>query len=232
MHLPLRTEIDSKAKSFSIGLHDPILTLGSCFAQTIGDRFRQNKFSAMTNPFGTVYHPLAIHKLIRYSALQEFPADDTYVTNDGLYFNYDFHSSFVNSNKGGLRATIETTIERVNHFIRTCRILVLTYGTAFIYDRKDNGSAVANCHKIPSSNFSKRLSSPEEITTFFLETMSILRSINPSLRVILTVSPVRHTRNTLELNSVSKSILRLACHQMVNQEKTTDYFPSYEIMMD
>ncbi|NOS91126.1 MAG: GSCFA domain-containing protein, partial [Cyclobacteriaceae bacterium] len=115
-------------------------------------------------------------------------------------------------------------------YIKSCRVVILTYGTAFVYRRNDNHEIVANCHKMPSALFTKELLSAELILHSANETFDLLRKLNPEIRIITTVSPVRHTKDTLQLNSVSKSILRLCAHEL--QKSGIDYFPAYEIMMD
>ena len=230
--MDFRTELSVPPGDWSMNLGDQVLTLGSCFAQSIGERFLDNKFEAMVNPFGTTYHPISIHKLISYAAYQEFPAQHTYLENDDAAFNYDFHSSLTAPDRARLQDQIKERICMVHFFLTKCKTLILTYGTSWIYERNDTGEQVGNCHQQKASLFSKHLSSAEEIKISFLHTASILFSINPALKIILTVSPVRHVKDTLSLNSVSKAILRVACHQISYEHAQVEYFPAYEILMD
>jgi len=186
----------------------------------------------MVNPFGTTYHPLAIHKLLSYAIYQEAPAPHTYLENQDIAYNYDFHSSLSALGRPTLQKTIQELIGITHYFIKDCRFLLLTYGTAWVYERVDTGEVVANCHKMNASLFTQRLATVEEITSSAVEVVNAIRSINPSVRVILTVSPVRHVRDTLPLNSLSKSTLRVACHEISQAIADTEYFPAYEILMD
>jgi hypothetical protein len=109
---------------------------------------------------------------------------------------------------------------------------MITYGTAWTYTRKDTGEVVANCHKVPAHQFEKELCTQKRMLDSFGECYSKLKAFNPNLNIILTVSPVRHLKDTLELNSVSKSVLRLTCHTLTQQHADVHYFPAYEILLD
>lgn len=230
--MDFRTALTLSQSSWSVGHADPILTMGSCFASSMGDRFVAGKFNSCVNPFGTTYHPLAIHRLIRLAASRELPEPDGYVEHHDTWHHFDFHSSLCAASREELQRLLTERINVVNDFLLKSRVIILTYGTAWVYELSQNQRPVANCQKVPSSLFSKRLANPEEITTDFQRTFQSLRALNPAVRVILTVSPVRHVKDTLPLNQVSKSILRLACHQLQETESFVEYFPAYELMVD
>jgi GSCFA family len=213
------------------GLSDSIFTIGSCFAETMGKRFAEEKFKILVNPFGTLYNPISIHHSLKSVIQIEMPADHNYLINQEVHYNYQFHSSFSSLDKIGLEEKIKQSLSIANGFLRASNYLIITYGSAFAYRRKETNELVANCHKMPSSNFSKELLSIDELTNSFTTIYNQLKSFNPALKIILTVSPVRHLKDTHELNSVSKSTLRLLCHQLV-EKFGVDYFPAYEIMMD
>lgn len=230
--MDFRTEISVNPSSFKIGLKDSILTIGSCFAESVGRKFSDYKFQTLVNPFGTTYHPLSIHRLLHYSIFQEFPREHSYLVNEDVCLNYDFHSSLRSLTTADLKRQITEAIAGCHFFIKQCKVLVITYGTAWLYERCDNGEAVANCHKMPGSMFRRRLASTEEIVHSFREILGDLQTINPGIKVVLTVSPVRHTKDTFPLNNVSKSVLRIACHQLATEIPCIEYFPAFEIMMD
>lgn len=213
-----------------IQLHDSVATFGSCFADVIGNYLTTNKFNTLANPFGTVYNPLSIHRTLQMICRNEVPDEMDFVESQGAWFHYHFHSSFYGSSREALREKIEEQIKITHEQIKSCRVVILTYGTAFVYRRKDTQAIVTNCHKMPSSLFTKELLSTEMILQSANETIDLLRKQNPEIRIITTVSPVRHTKDTLQLNSVSKSILRLCAHELL--KSGIDYFPAYEIMMD
>ena len=227
-----RTELSFKKALWDIDLKDPVFTLGSCFAFSMGSRLDHYKFRVSNNPFGTTYHPLAIHKILKYAAYNETPPEHTYLDHDGIHFNYDFHSTQSALTKATLQANIREKIGATHYFLKHCKVLILTYGTSWIYERVDTGESVANCHKLPADAFSKRLTTIDEIRSSLIQTIEILKSVSPELRIILTVSPVRHRNDTLPLNSVSKSILRAACHEICETQSAVEYFPAFEIMMD
>lgn len=230
--MDLRTELHVPKASWTFGISDPVITLGSCFAATMGQRFVDNKFITLTNPFGTVYHPLAIHRLLDYSIANQAPSRETYLNRDGVWYDYDFHSSLHASSADALANLLHERISIVHDFLRRARVLILTYGTAWAYSLRETGRSVGNCHRMPSSLFDKHLTSPREMIKSFQDSLRRLHEVNPQLRIVLTVSPVRHVKDTLPLNSVSKSALRLACHHLQEEEPLVDYFPSYEILLD
>lgn len=230
--MDFRTELIPSPPDWTIGLNDPIITFGSCFSDTIGKELLHNKFQALVNPFGTTYHPLAIGRLIEYACLLEEPGPQTYFLREGMALNYDFHSRFSGSTMDELRELIRQRITQVNTALGSAAVVMITYGTAWLYEKVDDGQAVANCHRMPGNLFRKRLVSVDAITASFRKTLGRLRTINPRIRVILTVSPVRHSKDTLPLNSVSKATLLLACHQLSATEPSVTYFPAYELLMD
>ncbi|HLT73518.1 MAG TPA: GSCFA domain-containing protein [Ohtaekwangia sp.] len=227
-----RTTVSIPPSRHLLQLKDAFLTAGSCFSDAIGNRLRDYKFQVLVNPFGTLYSPLAIHKALSYAAATAFPADETYLQNGDVYLNFDFHSSFSALDETTLRSRIENSVVSTHAQLKTARVLIITYGTAWLWEKKDSGEPVANCHKMPSAHFNKRLLTGDEILASFDSLFNQLKQVNPSIRIILTVSPVRHIRDTLPLNQVSKSLLRVACHHLADKYEDVEYFPAYEIMMD
>jgi hypothetical protein len=158
-------------------------------------------------------------------------SDGDFLVHQEVHYHYQFHSSFASLSRQELAEQISRAINKVNHFISTARFVIITYGTAWAYKRKDSARWVANCHKVPSTYFSKELLSIEDMENSFDEIHFALKAVNPAIQIIVTVSPVRHLKDTIELNSVSKSTLRLFCHKL-SQLSGVDYFPAYEIIMD
>ncbi|HNP20112.1 MAG TPA: GSCFA domain-containing protein [Fulvivirga sp.] len=227
-----RTELNIETANVKIGHQDPILTLGSCFSDSMGIRFNNNKFNTCSNPFGTVYNPISIFKLLEYSVNNKLPGEGGLIENDGLYAHYDFHSSFSALDQKELKKNIKEQIKGVHHFIKTAKWLLLTFGTAYVYERKDNGEIVSNCHKIPAGQFCKKLLTQKQILESFESVWQQIVKLNPDINVLLTVSPVRHVKDTLVSNSVSKATLRLTCDTLVSQYANINYFPSFELMID
>jgi hypothetical protein len=226
-----RTDVRITRSLAPIRLKNPVLTAGSCFADAIGERLHRYKFPTSVNPLGVIYNPISIHKAILYAVANQGPSENSYLQSQGIYLNYDFHSQISALNKNDLLTKLSGTLANTHYFLKNASRLLITYGTAWVYQQKETTEVVANCHKMPAQLFDKRLLSEQEIVASFHTFYNLVRMLNPNIRFILTVSPVRHIKDTLELNSVSKAILRTACHTLSSVEGV-EYFPAYEIMMD
>lgn len=227
-----RTIVSPKASQHKIDLKNGVFTIGSCFADAIGLRLSYSKFNVCVNPFGTTYNPISIHKGILYPLKNELPVNHTYLSRDELHLNYDFHSSFSALERSALTASISNAIGSSHYFLKSANRILITYGTAWVYLRNDSGELVNNCHKIDAVKFKKTLLSEKEIVESFDTLYTESKKYNPVLKFILTLSPVRHLKDTLELNSVSKAVLRSACHTIAMNNSDVEYFPAYEMMMD
>lgn len=225
-----RTEI-SIARGKSISLKDRILTTGSCFAQQFGDWLASNKFNVLSNPFGTTYNPISIHENLADSLANKLN-ESLFFEADAMWKHFNYHSHWWASDKQSLTNTLQAQQNRVCQYLKESQVIIITYGTAWVYTHKTETCIVSNCHKAPATLFEKRLLTVAEIVKSFTSVYEKLQGINPGVRIILTVSPVRHLKDTIVLNSVSKATLRIACHQLVGTHEHVDYFPSYEIMMD
>lgn len=227
-----RTDVSIIPSIQPIGHQNKVFTIGSCFADAIGKRLQRYKFQTLVNPFGVVYNPLSIHKVLQYAIGSELPAVHSYAERHQINFNYDFHSEMSALDKSQLQNLIKYRIDNANEFLKNAQYLLITYGTAWIFTRNDTNEVVANCHKMPADSFTKSLLTEMEIIKAFDNLYHKLIKLNPDVKIILTLSPVRHIKDTLELNSVSKSVLRLACHHIATKYNAVEYFPAYEIMMD
>jgi hypothetical protein len=223
-----RTVVRALPSNHLIGLKTPVLTTGSCFSDAIGDRLRSFKVPTAVNPFGTGYNPISIHKGL---TLTEIPAH-SFIQSEDIHLHYDFHSNFSATSHEVLQQKMQKCIDDTRSFLKNASWLMITYGTAWVYHRKETGDIVSNCHKQNAVLFDKSLLSQKQILESFSELHQKLKADYPNLRIILTVSPVRHLKDTLELNSVSKSILRLSCHTLAEQYDDVEYFPAFEMMMD
>ena len=219
------------ASPFPISHSSKVLSLGSCFAQTIGSKMQASKFEVLVNPFGTLFHPLNLADLLKQAipAAQMDPSG--VVEREGVFVHYGAHSDV----KGGSLAELEDNYTRqilaLHHSLKEATHLVLTLGTAWIYQHKEFGR-VANCHKQPAALFEKKLSSLEELEMGLRPVLKLLTELNPNLKIILTLSPVRHTKDGVSENQLSKSLLRVLCAQLEQQLEAVHYFPAYEIMVD
>jgi DNA-directed RNA polymerase subunit F len=225
-----RTEITCPP-SKPIALKDKILTTGSCFADQFGNWLLNNKFEVLVNPFGTNYNPISIHKNLIDSTTTDLD-HHLFTQHHDIWHHFHYHSQWSSDNQKELTHSILKQQTLVKEYLSQTNVLMITYGTAWVYTHRNQKEIVANCHKVPAREFDKQLLSVEDIVQSFNEFFSIIKSTNKNIRIILTVSPVRHVKDTLKMNSVSKACLRLACHQLANQHSEVEYFPSYEIMMD
>lgn len=227
-----RTQLNPVPYEFKITYQSSVLTMGSCFADSMGKRMVDNKFNVFPNPFGIIYNPVSIIKLIHFAIDETYPDDDTYIKSQGVYYNYDLHSEFSALTVEELKLKVEGAIISTHKFLQEADWIFLTFGTAIGYILKENNQLVANCHKVPAKQFEKHFLTQKQIISSFENLFQQLTAFNPGLRIILTVSPVRHLRETLELNSVSKSILRITCHTLQEEYEAVSYFPAYEILLD
>lgn len=231
--LKLTTELNVTPSEWKINHQSNIVTIGSCFADVLGNQLSDNKFPVLNNPFGTVFNPLAIAKLLDLSLDGKPPHAALYHQNsDGIWLHHDFHSSLWSTSRVDLEEKLIEKQKQVNQFLRNADVLVITLGTAFAYRHRATNVLVGNCHKVPSDKFVKELLHLDQVIIGLEHLLFKLQSIKRDLKIILTVSPVRHTKDTLPLNQVSKSTLRLVCHRLSEKFKQVNYFPAYEIMVD
>jgi hypothetical protein len=218
-----RTEIEKIKSELNISYQTKLLTLGSCFSDTIGNKFLEAKFPVVINPFGTLFNPLSIARLFSHELFKR----EHIVKSNDVYYHLDMHSSICSSNKEDLVSQIQCYQEDFKRNLQQTDVVFITLGTAFVFEYLETEQSISNCHKLPSSKFSKRLLTLTEIVESFQEIVTQF----PEKEFIFTVSPVRHTREGLSENMLSKSLLRVACG-VLSQAKNIDYFPSYEMMLD
>jgi hypothetical protein len=221
------------ASPFKFAYQDRILLVGSCFAENMGDKMLEYKFNVEVNPFGILYNPLSIAAACRRMLHPEAYTEEDLFFHDGRYHSFAHHGRFSDASPGKCLSGINASLERAAALLRRSACLIVTFGTAFVYRQKDSAVVAANCHKLPESAFTRERLSVGEITAEWSALTEALRQANPSLKIILTVSPVRHRKDGAHLNQVSKSILLLA-EQTLAEEYPGQimYFPAYELMMD
>ncbi len=230
---PMRWSIDFPIPPSpqKISHQSKILSMGSCFAQTIGQRMGDAKLDVLVNPFGTVFHPVAISELLNRSFLDRSFEDRLLTEREGLFHHFLAHSDIRAESLENLMQLLRNEADKTQSQARVGTDLILTFGTAWGYELLD-GTLVANCHKVPQNQFRKRLWSIEEMKRPVLETLRAIRLANPAIRIILTVSPVRHLKDGVAENQLSKSMLRALCQNLQEDLDRVDYFPAYEILMD
>ena len=205
--MDFRTEIEVAPARFNISTDSKIMTVGSCFSEVIGSQLADNKLQCLCNPYGTVFNPSSIFKLVSHSLQNQPVFKHLMLENNGIWQHYDFHSKFYSNSKEELEKELNFTHKKVNQFLRKANFLVITLGSSIVYQLKENSQIVSNCHKTPASSFKKEMLTVKEIMMRFRTMYEALKMQNNKIKILFTVSPVRHTRETLQLNSVSKSIL-------------------------
>lgn len=230
--MQLRAELKPNKFPFSLSHKDKILTLGSCFSENIGERFRQYKFPIEINPFGQQYNPHSIaNGLVRLITNQCYTEKEIFEFAE-QYHSWDHHSDFSGTSISQTLDSINAAFLKAREHLMRANFLFVTFGTAHLFRHLDSQKDVSNCHKISGSQFSKRYLKTAEIVHLMKEAFSQVRAVNPSIKIILTVSPVRYLAFGFEENNLSKAYLISAVHELCNELSETFYFPAYELVMD
>ena len=230
--MKLTTPIKLSRQNPPINYSSKVLLLGSCFAQNMGAKLEYYKFQQCTNPFGILFHPVAIEKLITRAVNQTwFTSKDVFLQNEQWHC-FLAHSKLSNTSEEDLISALNSALEKLRFSLLEASHVVFTFGTAWVYRHLEKDTIVANCHKVPQKEFVKQLLSPDDVSDVLLGIETKLRTINPTCSIINTVSPVRHIKDGLIANSRSKAHLIAGVQEIVSPEKLNHYFPSYEIMMD
>lgn len=215
--------------SFSLKHGDGIVLQGSCFSDEMLVKFSETGHHVSGNEFGTIFHPSMIaHNLLNLFAES---SHERILQRDDLFLSYDASSSIVAYSEEELKNKLVNTRLKMKENISNAKLLMVTFGTAWGYELAETDELVANCHKQPSSLFNKFLSSPYEMVQDWILTIEKLRILNPELQIVFTVSPVRHIRDGIVGNNLSKARLLEVVHQLV-LEPNCHYFPSYELLID
>ena len=234
MKLQTKIPIDKESRN-PIDYTSQLLLIGSCFSENIGNKLEYYKFQTAQNPFGILFHPIAIEHLIT-NAINE----KVYTENDVFFLNerwhsFDVHSNLSSSKKETLLANLNKAISETNKQLHNTTHLIITLGTSWVYRHIESDIIVANCHKVRQKKFLKELLTVEEIIESLEAVMALVKSINPTLNMLFTVSPVRHLKDGFTENQLSKAHLITAIQALVSpraQSRGLYYFPAYEIVMD
>ena len=231
--MEFRTTVKTGENRSWLHHNDNVVLLGSCFSDNIGAKMHEALISATVNPMGTLYNPMSIIRGVQRLIDNEPVAGQSLFMQGGVWNSYDFHSRHSLPDK---QATIDSMNRRIHQghdALKRAQLLTVTLGTAIVFRLKTTGEVVANCHKVPQHEFERRMATVDEMVQVVDEMLTRLHSFNPGLRVIFTVSPIRHIADGLDTNSLSKASLRVAIHEVMARHRDyCDYFPAYEIMMD
>ena len=229
---PFQTEIHLDPATSKIDYATKMIALGSCFTDAIGQKLKSSKFKIQLNPFGSLFNPSSIFTLLKLALQSPKPFPEGIISRDGHFCHLLCHSDISAPSPETLQDLLEKKCLSLKKNLGMTDLLILTFGNAQVYVHKELKRIVTNCHKQPGAFFSKRMLTPEEIVCGFEEVYLPLKLLNPGLRVLLTLSPVRYLSDGFSRNSVSKSVLRLAIDLIQKKFTDVDYFPAYEIFMD
>lgn len=233
--MQFRTQIPISKSYAPIDYSSKVLSIGSCFAENMAQKFDYFKFQNETNPFGIIFNPVSIEKLLGRVCEQDFFQKKDVFFHNERWHSYEVHSDLSNSDRQELLETLNKAITETFKQLKEATHIIITFGTSWIYRNIESEEIVANCHKVPQKQFSKELLSVETISKSIQNTIDLIQNLNPKINFIFTISPVRHIKDGFVENQLSKSHLFTALHFNLKSEINNlklEYFPSYEIMMD
>ena len=237
MELLTKVALPTIAEKDKISYKTPIVSIGSCFANHLQEKLAYYKFSTLENPLGVLFHPLSIEKNLERICQHSLFREEDFFLQDDLWVSFALHSQWASPSLAELINRLNSSLTRLGKFLEEASFLVITLGTAWVYEYLATGEIVANCHKQPQTLFKKQLLSLSEIVASLKRITELVQRKQPNIRIIFTVSPVRHLRDGAQENLLSKSLIICAIHELlrtVEEDKTKNlfYFPSYEILMD
>ncbi|MDD2552805.1 MAG: GSCFA domain-containing protein [Dysgonamonadaceae bacterium] len=229
----LQTYVHIPKPNFDISHQSKMLLLGSCFSENIGAKLVEHKFAVNVNPFGIMYNPLSIYNGIK-RLLDEVPfSEKDFIFHNGMYHSFMHHGSFS-------RINLKEAVENVNHnfnsasdYLKNADFLLITFGTSYVFRWKESGEIVGNCHKIPADKFSRERLTVDDIVLQWSSLIQRILLANRNLKILFTVSPIRHFKDGAHENQLSKAILHLSVDKIKDEfSDNLFYFPAYEIVMD
>ena len=230
--MKFRTEIKIKKASFDINHKSKIMFLGSCFTENIGNILKKYKFNIDINPFGILYNPLSVKKSLEILLNNETFSESDLVKRDDIWHSFSHHSRFSGIKKTEVLENINTQLAVSSEFLRKANYLFITFGTAWTYFLKEDNEVVSNCHKFPAKDFERKLIEIDFIVSEMKSILDKLLAQNKNLKIIFTVSPIRHWKDGANGNQISKATLLLAIQKLRKEYYSASYFPSYELVID
>lgn len=227
-----QTQIPIQKYDFPIDYTSKVVSLGSCFAENMAEKLEYFKFENVVNPFGIIFNPVSLEKLILRSIHKNYFLENDIFFHNEAWHCYEVHSELSNPDKVEFLETLNRLIDSTNEELSNLSHLIITLGTSWVYRHVETNEIVANCHKVPQKQFVKELLSIAQIEMSLQNIITEIQNVNPACKFIFTVSPVRHIKDGFVENTLSKAHLISALHAASFQLPTSSYFPSYEIMMD
>jgi hypothetical protein len=230
--MPFHLDLDTGQSADKIQHKQAILLIGSCFTEHMERRLGDLKFDCRANPFGIVFNPLSIASALERIIDHRLFTEADVMDHNESWFSLETHTSLTAFSKTELLKTLNAVVREWHDRLKKADWLMLTFGSAFYYEYHPSGLIVANCHKLPAKAFTKELAAPSVIEETYSGVMEKLSRFNPSLKVLVTVSPVKHLRDGVVENNLSKGVLAYSAHAIVKQHAIASYFPSYELVND
>lgn len=227
-----QTQIPIRKYDFPIDYTSKVLLLGSCFAENMAQKFEYFKFDTVVNPFGIIFNPISLEKLIVRSIRKNYFTEEDIFFHNEAWHCYEVHSELSNPDKEEFLENLNQLIDSTNQQLANATHVIITLGTSWVYRHIESHEIVANCHKVPQKQFVKELLSIAQIEESLQHIISEIQAINPNCKFIFTVSPVRHIKDGFVENNLSKAHLIAALQSSIFHLPSSSYFPSYEIMMD
>ena len=227
--MQFHTEIKITPLERTIIYADGLLFLGSCFADEVGGICRGLGFNALVNPFGVLYNPASIAQSVeRLNSGKPFVAEEIIRVGEGQYCTFSHNTAFWNSSEEALLEQVNRNLEEAHTHFMKAQWIVISLGTSWVFQEKETQKIVSNCHKLPAARFERAFLSVEQSTQYLSEIVQQ----HPEKQFIFTVSPLRHLKDGLHENQLSKAALLLAVDQVCKQFNNAYYFPAYEILLD
>ncbi|MDD4922119.1 MAG: GSCFA domain-containing protein [Bacteroidales bacterium] len=230
--MEFRTTVPVHTSEFHLTHADKVMILGSCFAENIGNSLKESGFRVTLNPFGVLYNPASVGMALQRLWQDQPFRKEELVEYDGFFHSFSHHSSFSGTDPESTLEKINTAFSLAALDLKDVSCLMITFGTSWVYSLPSTDQIVANCHKMPEDHFLRRRLSVNEIEYFYIELLEALFQENPNLKVLFTVSPIRHTKDGFHENTLSKSTLHLAIEGLCESFEQVFYFPAYELLMD
>ncbi len=227
-----RTIFQPVSFDFDISYNSKMVFSGSCFTENIGNKLRKLKFNVIVNPFGIVYNPFSVAQSLFFIMQKKQFAEKDLIFYNEYWHSFYHHGKFSNVNKKNALEYINNSISEAHDFLKKTNFLFITFGTSWVYEYKNDGNIVANCHKLPGSEFNKRCSDADEIVILYNDLIKEIQKFNKNIRIIFSISPVRHLKDGFTENFLSKAILRTSIETVKKSNTGIYYFPAYEILND
>lgn len=226
------TKIEIAPSKVKLAYTNKMITLGSCFSENIGQRLQNAGFHVDANPFGILFNPASIKNSLNLLIKKRFFTEEDIFKNGSLWSSFSHSTAFSATEQHKCLNEINQRIEVATKQLHLTDVVLITFGTAWVYQHNDTSKIVSNCHKLPASNFTRIRLTVDEIVASYIPLIEQLQQLNPNIQLIFTVSPIRHWKDGAHENNLSKSILHLAIEGLKEQFDSVHYFPAYEIQLD